>query len=198
MDFTLNLPTRWFMSVGISVMLWVIPIVINAPSIVILFCLIGAIGGFVYSAQIAGIWQVEERRESKLRVQREEIENYNLALEEQSIKAELVGQYSWVPDVQASSPSEPERLEPRTDTKEVVNLNGDCEHSGQTLQAYYTKLNLTACELSELLPKLRQSMTKQQIIEQLWGVKKGGSLLYKQASEEFDQLFPSLSAPKKL
>lgn len=190
MDFTLNLAIRWFLTVGISVLLWVIPIVIQAPPLIILFCLIASIGGFVYSAMIAGIWKTDERRDSKRRVQAEEIENYSLALEEQATKYELESQFSWVPVVQAGSNCEPERLEPKADLKEVLNLNGDCE-PGRTLQAYYTKLNLTAGELGELLPKLKQSMTKAQIIDELWGVKKGGSAAYKQASQEFDQLSQS-------
>lgn len=187
MDFTINLATRWMLTVCISTLLWVIPIVIQAPPLIILFCLMSSIGGFVYSAMIAGIWQVDERRGMKRRVQEEEIENYSLALEEQAIKHELIGQYSWVPEVQAGSPGEPERLELRTDQKEVLNLDGDYE-PGRTLQAYYTNLHLTAEELAELLPKLKQTMTKAQIIDQLWGVKKGGSVAYKQASQEFDGL----------
>lgn len=187
MDFTLTLPIRWMLTVGISVLLWTIPIVIQAPSLIILFCLIASIGGFVHSAHLAGMWGVDDRRDSKRRIQREEIENYSLALEEESIKAELIGQYSWVPEVQAGSTSEPERLELSTDQKEVLNLNGDGEQ-GRTEPAYYTRLNLTAVELGELLPKLKQSMTKAEIIEQLWGVKKGGSGAYKQASREFDEL----------
>jgi len=187
MDFTLNLATRWFLTVGVSTLLWVIPIVIQAPPLIILFCLISSIVGFVYSAMIAGIWKTDERRESKRRVQAEEIENYALALEEQATKHELEGQFSWVPEVQAGSTCEPERPEHRTDTKEVLNLNGDCE-PGRTLQAYYTNLNLTAEQLAELLPKLKQTMTKAEIIDQLWGIKKGGSAAYKRASQEFDQL----------
>jgi hypothetical protein len=184
MDFTLNLPMRWACVVGVSVLLWVIPITINAPSLIVLFCLIAAIGGFVYSAQVAGIWQETERQESKQKIQSEEIHNFALALEEQAIKGELMNQYGLSSVVQKG---EPERLELSPDSKEVSNLNGDCEQPSETLQAYYTNLNLTAGELSELLPKLRQTMTKQQVIEQLWGVKKGGSTAYKRASTEFDQ-----------
>jgi hypothetical protein len=187
MDFALTLPMRWMLLVGISVLLWVLPIVIQAPALIILFCLIASIGGFVYSAIIAGMWEVDDRRDSKRRIQREEIENYSLALEEQSIKAELLSQYSWVPEVQVSSAAEPERLEACTEGLEGMNLNGDDEQVHPE-SVYYTKLNLTSGELGELLPKLKQTMTKAQIIDQLWGVKKGGSKAYKQASEQFDFL----------
>lgn len=185
MDFTLDDSTRWACVVGVSVLLWVIPITINAPSLIVLFCLIAAIGGFVYSAQVARTWKETERHDSKQRMQDEEIHNFTLALEEQAIKGELMQQYGLSSVVQEG---EPELLELSPHSKEVSNLNGDCEQSSETLQAYYTKLNLTADELSDLLPRLRLTMNKQQLIEHLWGVKKGGSAAYKRASSEFDEL----------
>lgn len=185
MDFTLNLPTRWACLVGVSVLLWVIPITINAPSLIVFLCLIASIGGFLYSAQVAGIWKDTDRRESKQRLQDEEIHNFTLALEEQAIKGELLAQYGLGSVVHAG---EAESLEPNPYRQEAQNLNGDCEHSSGALQAYYTNLKLTAEELGELLPKLRQTMTKQQVIEQLWSVKKGGSASYKQALSEFNQI----------
>jgi hypothetical protein len=189
MDFALTLPVRWMIVLGISVMLWVIPITVNAPALVILFCLSGAIGGFVYSAEIAGIWKEDDRRGSKLRLQREELENFTLALEEQATKAELMGQFIPLKNVQAEFTQEPERstiADGLTQTQEPERPTVDGFPLGQE---YYTNLNLAPEAAAALIVQLRRSMTKQQIIEQLWGCKKGGSQAYKTAAREYEALY---------
>lgn len=194
-------PTQWGLVVGLSGLLWVVPISVGAPPFFILFSLLGAIAGFGYSGAIAQAWKNEERAGNKLRLQREELENYQLALEEDAIKFELRQQFLPEP-VQAVQPGSEhgeffgsrtvqQSPEPAAGDGQEVSLNRDESSEPESEPAeptYYTTLNLTADEARDLLRQLSQCMSSTDIIKQLWGANRGGNAAYKQAKAEFEML----------
>ncbi len=189
MDFTLNLAIiKWFSIFAFSCFLWVVPVSIGAPNLIVFLSLLSSVFGFVCSSLLCDDLKQEEKRKKKRLLQHEEIENYSLALEEESIKRELVFQFN--PDLLFQcSEHEHETLNPLP-----ANVSSSIESDVSTTaeQAVYTKLKLTHDELVDLLPRLKQTMGKIKILEDVWGVKRGGSVAYKKACEEFDY-FSNLS-----
>lgn len=107
----LSIPSRWGIVFSGSMLLWIVPISMKAPRLVVLASFVTSIGGFAHAAQLAAGWKDTARVERRTANLNEELEAYRFALEEESIKQQMVLQY--FPEA-ISNQSEPETVAHQT------------------------------------------------------------------------------------
>lgn len=89
----LTIPMRWGLCFGGSLMLWIVPVSMKAPRLAILASFVTSIGGFGYCSALSASWKDSARIERRSGSLNEELESYRFALEEESIKQQMVLQY---------------------------------------------------------------------------------------------------------
>ncbi len=189
---SLPLPQRWGFSFGLSLLLWVLPPTLKAPRLGVFLAFLGAVAGFGNCIVLSGDWAETDRRRRKLQLQSEELENYQLGLEEEATKRELAAMFFPVSDVSAVSETKPEiKAFPVSETPTTPPINGGgrfvsvSESETETEMKLYTAQKLTLEEAAELIAQMAQTMKQSEIIAALWRVKPGGSKAYKTALSEY-------------
>jgi hypothetical protein len=187
----LTLPQRWGFSFGLSLVLWVTPIAFKAPRMAIFLSLLGATGGFASCIALTEEWRTTDRFSQKMRIHREELQNFQLAMEEESTKRSLAdlifgsaSSDNSEPAPQFGSFPSSESLPANNDNSPVGSGSGSVP-TPNPLNRLYTPQQMTLDAAMSLIAQMSQTMTQTQIIEGLWKVKKGSSKAYKAAVEEF-------------
>jgi hypothetical protein len=178
-------------------MAWALPVALKAPPMITLICLVGAIAGFGACIHIAGEWHGTDRRNRKMASFHEELENYQLALDEEATKREMVlltfGSASSASSNPVQELADVPRTEPLNQAPSVLPTGSGSGSNPNPeplnhLNRLYTAQNLTHDEARELITRLALTMSKTQIVEGLWQVKKGGSKAYRAAVADFNLL----------
>jgi Cu/Ag efflux protein CusF len=190
----LTLPQRWGFSFGLSLVLWVTPIAFKAPKMAIFLSLMGATAGFGSCIALTEEWRNTDRFSKKMRIHREELQNFQLAMEEESTKRSLadlifgsVGSDNSEPAPEFGSFPSSESLPGNNDNSPVGSGSGSVPAPNPVNQLY-TPQKISFDAAIALISQMAQSMTQTQIIEGLWQVKKGSSKAYKAAMAEFKLL----------
>jgi hypothetical protein len=179
----------WFLA---GVALWLIPIGIKAPSPAIAIALPSAIACFVRSHYQARRWEVEARFDARSAALKNDIEAFTFGAEEEFNKTQILAQFF---GGSTGSLQVPQVLEPEPEPEpEPLNHADRAGFSGsrnrlEPSEPRYTCHELRAGEARRLIAELlAQGLKQAAIIEQLWGVKKGGSRAYKSALAQYRSL----------
>lgn len=89
----LSLTSKYSLILAGSVFLWMGPVTVKAPRMVILASFLGSITGFGYCYRMADAVDLEGQLRKKRKVQRMEVINYQFALEEQVMKSQLEARF---------------------------------------------------------------------------------------------------------
>jgi hypothetical protein len=192
--FNLNRQSYKWVSVLIgSLFLWITPIGLRAPKLLIFLSLPTAISGFGYCAISSASIKERKGYNSKLALLLNELENFEFALKEQALRDQLEVAYNFFncePILENGSGIEPERLNP----SDVLGSSGsepepgESDESDQTIKTF-TIHRLPEKEAALLVRELQnQGFSKAAVIRELWGATKGGGKPYRVANEEFDHL----------
>lgn len=88
-----SLTSKYSLIFAGSVLLWLGPVTIKAPRLIILSSFLGSITGFAYCFRMADAVDLEGQLKRKRKVQRMEVINYQFALEEQVMKNQLEARF---------------------------------------------------------------------------------------------------------
>lgn len=190
MDLPINLSNRaarWAAVFGGSTLLWVAPVGLRAPKLLIFLSLPSAIAGFTWCAIQAHSWRYASAYGRKHSTLMEELENHEFALREAYLKANLEAQYyppAPQPEYQPQESWGPFTLHPSVPP---VQLGPSPQKPAANKT--YTVHGLSLEDARQLLAQmLKAELTKEAIIWELWQVKKGGSKRYKEALAEYAQI----------
>jgi hypothetical protein len=86
-------PAKFGLGLGISFLLWIVPVSVKAPRFAILLSFLGSITGFSYCFVLAGPLHQSLQTARKREILRDETSNYQFALEEESTKERLMAHY---------------------------------------------------------------------------------------------------------
>jgi hypothetical protein len=190
---------QWMTIFVSSLILWITPVGLKAPRLLIFISLPSAIAGFGYCANSANKLNQLDEYNNKMGILLDELESYDFALKEQTMKEQLRIRYSSLIEQKLIPFSEEIFENASTQIKgllssneqETVNspVNKAFGRSEQQNSQLYTLHQLPANEAALLVNEMQsKGAGKSRILESLWGVKRGAGKSYKAANAEYEYL----------
>lgn len=183
---------RWAINMAAGLTLWIAPLSLKFPAVAVAVALPSSIAALAMAQTQAKRWELEARFDARSAALQNDIEAFTFGAEEEFNKAQILAQFfggstgstSAEPVPEPEPVLEPEPLNP-ADRAWFSGSRNQLEPS----EPRYTCHELRAIEARKLITELlAQGLNQAAIIEQLWGVKKGGSRAYKSALAQFRSL----------
>lgn len=193
MDLSLDLfsltrhSNRWLIVFTGSVLMWVAPVSLKAPKLLIFLSFPCSLTGFAFCANTAKEWGKLDSYNEKIDILTTELENHQFALKEEWLKNHLMETYFPVVELMENQGSV-DRL--KNVVQQVLNpvpTSSDKGSSGS--EPFFTIHQLCENEAIAVVKQLIDSgLSKNEILTQLWQVSKGGGKRYAAAKNEYEYL----------
>ena len=175
-----------------GLILWLGPVGSRAPGAAIAVALPAAIACFARAHKTSIAWSLEDRLSARSWALQDATEAYSFAVEEEFSRGQILAQL--FPGSAGSKSIEPVQDSEPVQVHEPLNPASSARFSGsrtalEPAEPRYTCHELKEREARQLIAQLlAQGLNQASIIEQLWGVKKGGSRAYKSALAQYRSL----------
>lgn len=185
---------RWVIQMAAGLTLWIAPISLKFPAVAVAVALPSSIAALALAQTQAKRWELEARFDARSAALQDAEEAWTFGAQEEFVKAQIFSQFfgGSTGSTQLEPVPEPEPvLEP-----EPLNHADRAGFSGSRNRLEPSEPRYTCHELREpearrlITELLANGLNQAAIIEQLWGVRKGGSRAYKSALAQFRSLHP--------
>lgn len=189
---------RWAVGLGIGCTLWIMPLALKAPRLAIFLALPSSVVALGWSSKQTQAWELSERFDRRSWALDDAGEAFHFGAKEEWVKSQVLANFFPSPHgfrSEVEPELEPE-LEPGTEPVEPYLIGGSTgernpeRNPERNLEPVnWTRYELPKHEAKRLIQELlAQGMAQAAIIQELWGVTKGGSKKYRDALAEYQRL----------
>lgn len=193
---------RWAIGMGLGCTLWILPLALKAPRLAIFLALPSSVVSLAWASRETQQWELMERFDRRDWALADAEEAFRFGAKEEWVKSQVLSLL--FPSAHGPGSNLEPELEPRTEPVEPTLLESSTQERNPERNPWnpvepklkpraepvnWTRYSLPKVEAQQLIQELSaQGLTKEVIIQELWGATKGGSKKYREALSEYQQL----------